>query len=562
MMGIGRLAMLAGLLALGAACSTPQQPGPAAGSSAEPGGPPKVQRVVLGLGPPPLETLKPSDAGAVNWWLRPMYEYLAAVSPEGAEDVPQLATAWNIEPDGKSFRFKLRPGVQFHKGQGEFGAADVVYSWQHIVEKDSKHNKAPYFRDLLSSIEVVNDKEVVFRMNKQDANFMASVGEPEAGFEIMSSKDGGSRAQWPIIGEEAVAGTAPYQFQKYEQSAYIRFERTPYKHWRATPDFPEFEYRFFKETSTRIAALLAKEIHLADLPPDLIGQAEQAGFKSIPAQGPGLQSFMPFVGIWRNQAVFPGEVLNPDPKAPFIFMNTPLLDVRVRKALNKAVDREALNKAFLRSEGKPVFNTHFHPTRPGWDAEWEQRYKADYGYDPQAARQLLAEAGYGPSKPLTHTIFLRKLPFFPAATDMGEAIATYWRAIGVDVKLSQEDDAIYSAKSRRLEYDNHSHVYVTSVRQLLGFGVFNSGTSIGTRSGTELPETDEVFERVRVTIDPKASDTLWRQLGNMAYERYMTVPLFWIPARAVVNPDIVASYVFPGTITGTYTHVENIKGAR
>jgi peptide/nickel transport system substrate-binding protein len=543
--------------------ATTAAPAAAATTAAPAAAQPRAQRVVLALAPPAIESNKPSDIGQPEaWQLRPMYEYITGLSVDGQENIPQLATGWAVEPDGKSFRFQLRKGVQFHQGKGEFSAKDVVYSWKHIAAPDSLHRQAPYFRTAIEDIEIVNDYEVVFRMTKPDPGFLTALGEAEGGFEILSKLDGESRATWPNLTEQAVAGTGPYQYKERAQGQYIRFERVPYQHWRVQPDFPEFEYRMTREPSTRMASLLAKEVHIAALPPDLVPQAERPGFKTIAGRAPGLHAFMVFYGVWANKSIFNEETLNPDPTQKFVYPNTPIADVRVRKALNKAINRDELNKAFVRGKAEPMYLTYFHPTRTGWNPAWETRFKDEYGYDPSAAKALLAEAGYGPSKPLKHSIILRPNSFFTAVLDMAEAIAGYWRAVGVDVDLVQMDPQAIELKTRKLEFDNHSVVIVSSVRQLLGFGVYNAASTIGARAGLELPETDDLYEnQIRVTLDPKKYDELWRQLGDMAFERHMNVPLFWIPAEAVVDSSVVADYPFPGNISGTYTHPEYIKSA-
>ena len=64
------------------------------------------------------------------------------------------------------------------------------------------------------------------------------------------------------------------------------------------------------------------------------------------------------------------------------------------------------------------------------------------------------------------------------------------------------------------------------------------------------------------TTDEAKQDELWRQVGNVMFEHHMSVPLFWLPAEIVVNPIIVSDYIFPGSITGAWTHVQNIKASR
>jgi len=524
---------------------------------------PKVSRFVFAVSAPPLESNRPAVAASTSFWvLMPMYENLIGASETGQEMVPMLAERWAIEPDGKSYRFNLRRGVKFHDDKGEFTAKDVHYSWQaNKNETDPLRPTQPLtVMNQIKEVEIPNDYELVMRLDRPDSGFLLAISLAENTFPIMSKADGETRPP-PTMLDKPLAGTGPYRYVGRAQGEWVRYQRGPDKHWRQTPEFPEFEWRYIKEDSTRQAALMSREVQAAALPPDLTRQAEQAGLKIIAGKAPGLHVFMTFLGVWINQRLTQQEVLNSDPNAAWIFPNTPLFDVRVRRALNKAVDRDAMNKAFLKGKGDPIYLEYFHPTRPGWNPEWEKRFKDSYGYDPEAAKKLLAEAGYGPGRPLSTTIQLRPYGYFPAAMEMDEAVQNYWRAIGVDVKLEQKDSVEFTAKSRRAEYDNHSYVVVTSARAMTGIGAYN-GMHLLNRGGVQLPELAELFKEIQIAVDPKKNNELWRKWGDIAYEQYINLPLFWVPSEATVDPNVVADYVFPGSISGTYTHVEYLKAQR
>ncbi len=526
---------------------------------------PKVTRVVLAVPAPGAESPKPTNVSTTNIWpIKPAYEFLWGVSVEGEANVPQLAESWTLGPDGKSFHFQLHKGVQFHRGMGEFTSKDVLYSWEQLTAPDSQEGRRERWLSSVPKVEAVGDYEVVFNLKEPDQSFVWSFGEPDAGLRIMSKADGEARTRWSYD-DPAIAGTGPYAITERQQGQFIRFRRDVAPHYRKTPDFPEFEFRYVKENSTRLAALLTKEIQIAALPLDLIPQAEAKGMKAIKARAQlGFQTFIVFLGPSVNKKY---TAADPDPVPggqPYRYMNTPLLDGRVRQALNKAINRDELNKAFFKGQGEPIYNTFFHPTRPGWNPDWVRRFPQEYGYDPEAAKRLLAEAGYGPNNPLKHTLLTVSFGLFPELSDMVEAIANYWRAIGVDVTIDNSDPAVQTQKRNRQEYDNHSYIAGTSVRQFFGFGAYGVGNGyVGGRSGAEFIEPSEVFQnQLRWTFDQSKLNTLWRQVGDMAYDLKAPAPLFWLPTYAVVDPNLVADYPFSGTTTGTYTNVEYIKAAK
>ena len=510
---------------------------------------PSVNRVVIALpAPSGLESNEIRHLGqTIAWQLRPMYEYLVGVDAKTGNLVPQLATEWTAENGGRDIRFKLRHGVQFHKGNGEFTAKDVIFSWQDVAKEDSQHGESPYWRGIVKEIEAVNDYEVVFHLNRVDGNFFRAVGEAEYGMEIRSQAHA-EKMGAPTMESEPYAGTGPYQFKQRQQSQFILFEKVPYQHWRATPAFPEFEFRLRQEASTRLAALMAGEAQMAVLPEDQLQDAVGKGMKVIKGQTPGLRTFMSFQCCFLNDIKDPGQ--------GYKFPNSPLADVKVRQAINKSVNRDELNKAFFAGKAETMILNHFHPTRSGWNPEWEKRFPDEYGYDPARARALLAEVG----KPISTNVHIANLPQFAGADDVSEAIAGYMEKVGVTVERVQMDAAQRMARQRERGFDNHLLIGGTSSFIFIGATAYT--TSRGPRGGAvEDPIVDGLLDKARATLDDKEQDALLRQMGDAMFDRHMHVPLFWLPAEIAVNPKFIGEWVFPGSITGTWTHVENIKPA-
>ncbi len=550
---LGGFTMLAAA-ALLAGCSTPQ-PGPATGGGETPAAPAppaiKVSKVVFATAPPATESniermLGQFDAVA----LKPMYEFLVGYGPDKDQLTPQLATEWALTPDGQGYRFKLQKGVPFHKGAGEFTAKDVAFTLDEERKQDTLQAEAPYWRSTVKSVTAINDYEVEVKIDP-DSNFLHGLSEAESGIEIRSKVDFDKRGD-PTPQTEPLAGTAPYQFVAREQGSFIRFATAPGKHYRLTPDFAEFEFRYIKEGSTRLAALLAGEVHVATLGRDFQDRATKGGRKLISGRVSGARIFL------NPAAAFVADV---DKLEGWVYPDSPLMDVRVRKALQKAVNVDELNKVFFGGTGKTMVNPMINDERPGWNPDWAKNYKDEYGYDVDAAKKLLADAGYGPTKPLETNLHVIELGNYPGMPDMIESVGNYWRAIGVKVTLVTLDSAQRALLNRQLKFSNDWQIDQTSTAQYTGtFSRFISQKRVPPRGG-KSPELDKLFSQVQRELDPKKQDALWRQAGDWLYKDHTVLNLFWVPVEVMVNPQVVSDYQWPGIAGGNWTHVWNLKAA-
>ena len=553
---------MTGMMALAlTGCSTPAQPAApgapaAAASPAAATGPvtPKVNRVVMAIEPPARESNEVRNLSQPDIWpMKPMYEYLIGIDPKNGKLVPELATEWALDAKTLAVSFKLRTGVPFQKGNGEFTSKDVQYSWQDLVQQDSLHTQSPYFRTIIKSIEMPSPTQAVLNLSAPDGGFLRAISDGESNLE-MSSKDHVAKKGASTLQTEPTVGTGAYQYQGRSQGGYVRYERTPGKHWQVTPDFPEFEFRFVKEASTRLAALITGEIQMTSLPQDLLTQAEGKGFKTVKGNVPGLRTFLSVKCCY---------IADPkDHSKGMRYPESPLSDVRVRKALQKAINLDELNKGFFGGKGEVMINTHFHPTRDGRNPDWEKRFKDEYGYDPAAAKALLAQAGQ-PALETTFILGAGQSPGVQAADDIAEAIAGYWRTIGVKVNMMTLDSVAYDANARQQKYSNHVQMGATSSAQLFGSAVWNAAIGkSGAFPSVEDPEVDDTLNALYATLEPAAQEPLFRKLGDLMYEKHMNLQLFWLPAQIIVDPKVVNDYVFPGSISGLWTHIRNVKAAR
>ena len=516
---------------------------------------PKVQRVIMAITPPSSEFAAPRMGGQPQaFQVRPIYEYLIGIDAETGGFVPELATEWNLEPDGLSFRFKLREGVQWQRGFGEFTAEDVVFTHEQFILEDSFHGQRVSYSEMVGSIDIVNDHEVIFRLSRPAAEFITVMSAQQGNMGDQVSKAHHAAEGEPLNLDDSVVGTGPYQLLEREQERFVSFERVPYEHWKVTPDFQEFEYRWLAEASTRLAALLAGEVHLAAIPKDNVATATEKGMKLVQGKVPGQRTFIRYYCC--NFDSESQAWTNPD---------TPLMDIRVRKAFSKAVDRDQLNEAYFGGSAVPMYNAHQNPSREGWDPTWVTRFPDEYGFDPVAAKALLAEAGYGPNNPVEANLFvIRETRGIPASLDLTEAVGGYMSDIGAAVKLISIERGGISPGTRNppFGFNNHLNLDITSSDLFIAIRVKNSGTGLpGRLHGFATPEMDDAYLRLINEVDDVKRNEIAREWGNLHYDLHASNPLFWVPAEIVVNPEFVSDYVWPGAFTGTWSHVYNIKAA-
>ncbi|MDE2970618.1 MAG: ABC transporter substrate-binding protein [Chloroflexota bacterium] len=516
---------------------------------------PKVDRVIMAVTPPSTEFSAPRMGGQPQaFQVRPIYEYLIGIDAETGGFVPELATEWSLEPDGLSFRFKLREGVKWQKDFGEFSAEDVVFTHEQFIKEDSVHGQTTSYAEMVSSVDIVNDHEVIFRLGRPAAEFITVMSAQQGNMGDQVSKAHHEAEGEPLNLNDSVVGTGPYQLLEREQERFLIFERVPYEHWRITPDFPEFEYRWLAEASTRLAALIAGEVHLASIPKDNVGTATSEGMKLIQGKVPGQRTFIRYYCCNFDSEA--NAWTNPD---------SPLMDIRVRKAFSKAVDRPQLNEAFFAGAAVPMYNAHQNPSREGWDETWVSRFEEEYGYDPVAARELLAEAGYGPNNPVDVNLFvIRETRGIPASIDLTEAIGGYLQDIGANVKLLHVERSGIGPGTRNppFEFNNHLNLDITSSDLFIAIRVKNSGTGLpGRLYGFATADMDDAYYRMISEVDDVKRNAIAREWGNLHYDNHASNPLFWVPAEIVVNPEFVADYVWPGAFTGTWSHIANIKSA-
>ena len=309
--------------------------------------------------------------------------------------IPWLATSYE-NPDELTWRLHLRQGVKFHNGN-DFKANDVKFTIERLLEEDSGWSE----RNIIDRVEVVEDYVVDVITKKPYAAFMTrAVLWHMTDQEYFDKVGADGFASQPV-------GTGPFKFVEWVTDEQLVFEANP-DYWGGAPKIETVIFRPIPETATRVAALEAGDVDvITDVPPDYVDQAPD-GIHVVSI--PGTRAF--FIGM--NVTVKPFD------------------DVRVRQAMNYAVDVDTIIKSMLNGLARKLDGPVL-PEAFGYVAT------PVYNYDAAKAKALLAEAGYPDG-------FEMELDAQPSVKEMAEALAGQLSQVGVKVKVNIMESAAMYAK--------------------------------------------------------------------------------------------------------------------
>ncbi|MCA0304076.1 MAG: ABC transporter substrate-binding protein [Proteobacteria bacterium] len=437
--------------------------------------------------------------------------------------VPGLATEWKVDDADKTrWVFKLRPGVKFHDGS-DFKADAVVWNLDKILNDKSPQydpKQASQGRSRIPAVKsykVIDDQTVEIVTKTPDA-FL-----PYQMAWIMMS----SPAQWEKVGKnwnefaKTPSGTGPWKLAAFVPST--RAELVPNKeYWdaRRVPKLDKMVLLPLPEPSSRTAALRSGQVDWIEAPsPDAVPSLEKAGLKLV-------TNAYPHNWTWHLSMVD----------------GSPWKDVRVRKAANLAIDRAGL---------KTLLNGLMIPAKgfvtPG--SQWFGNPAFEVKYDPAAAKKLLAEAGFGPDKPLKAKILIsasgsgqmQPLP-------MNEYIQQNLADVGIKVEFDVvEWNALINIWRAGAKADlskgasgmNYSYFiqdpFTAFIRHLDSTLVAPNGTNWGFYAD---PAMDALFEKARTTFDAKEQDKVLQQI----HEKIVDDALFLFVTHDV-NPRAMSPKV-------------------
>ena len=369
---------------------------------------------------------------------RPVFNRLVEFERGTTTSVPALAESWDITEDGLTYTFHLRKGVKFQTTKKftptrDFNADDVVFTFKRQLDKEHPYHKISggqyeYFNsmsmpDLLKDIVKVDDYTVKMLLSKPNAPMIANLAMDFASIQSAEYGDAMLKAGTPDKVDFEPVGTGPFQLVAYQKDAVIRYKAHP-DYYLGKAAIDTLIYAITPDASVRYQKLKAGECQVMPYP-------NPADLKAMKVD--------------KDINLMEKEGLN----VGYLGYNTlmpPFDKVEVRKALNMAINKQAIIDAVFQGAGKIAKN----PIPPTiWS--YNDAVKDD-GYNPEAAKKMLADAGV---KDLETKIWAMPVqrPYNPNARRMAELIQADWAAVGVKAEIVSYEWGEYLKRSKDKDRD-------------------------------------------------------------------------------------------------------------
>jgi peptide/nickel transport system substrate-binding protein len=399
--------------------------------------------------------------------------------------VPGLAESWAAIND-TTWEFKLRQGVKFHNGE-EFKADAVKFTVDRILDPNAKSPTLSYIRTV-ESVEVVDPFTVRIKTAGPDpllptrmSRYPAYIVPPK----YVAAVGNNTFATKPV-------GTGPYKFIEFIPDQHVILEANP-DYWRGAPSIRKVTWRAIPDGTARLTALVTGEVDLIEnVPVDLapmITSSPDADLVQVKNGG---------------LTIYLGLVMN----------EKPLDNVKVRQALNIAIDRKSIVDNILQGMAT-VRGTQVGP--------------ADFGYvdipapnyDPARAKKLLAEAGL----PDGFSIKMQSTRRYMKDVEVAQAIAQQFGDIGVKVKQEVLDWSVYVQQVPRQgpifmlgwgstqTLDSDAAIYA----------IMKTGEPYSTAS---IPQLDKLLDASRQIVDPEARKVVLDNIQKLAAEEVPLITLY------------------------------------
>lgn len=422
--------------------------------------------------------------------------------------VPSLAESWDISDDGLEYTFHLREGVKFHNGN-DFTAEDVAYTFHRLLTVDGAVNTEFIDQvkgaeelmngenDTLEGVEVVDDHTVKITLKEPFAGFLASISSP--GVSIYDSEATEAAGDQFGMDPALTVGTGPFMFSSWSFNNQLVLTCNE-DYWKGASALPGVVIKIIPDTETQSMMFESGELDILDL--DYAADSVDRFTETYPdqiVQGPR-------VGITYFTMNFNKE---------------PFSDVKVRKAVQMAIDRQAILDALYGGRGQ-IEQGIFPHGLIGFNADQEE-----INYDPEGAKALLAEAGYADG-------FDMEIAADSSASDTItmalEIVSSQLAEVGINAEIKNYDQSTWLETRKSGELGSFMSTWTADYNDPDNFIYTFFGNEEKTKiRSINYPDT-EVMERVakaRTIVDEDERLTEYKALEEkLIHEDAAWVPMF------------------------------------
>lgn len=468
----------------------------------------EVQHLRIGMGAdvtsldPHFANIAPNNA--VGWHV---YDALANVDAE-TRLVPGLATSWRAVDD-LTWEFALRKGVRFHDGS-PFDARDVEASVKRALDLGQKGGQFASFVRLITGMQIVDSHTIRFRTATPHAVLPRDL----SSIFIVPRSLAGAATDDFNAGKAAV-GTGPFRLQSFARGDRIELLRND-AYWGEKPRWERVTLRILPQDAPRLAALLANDVDaIENVPTSDAGRLEKDKRVHVERKVSWRTIFL-HLDQYRDSA--PG-VTDRDGKP---LARNPFRDPRVRAALSLAIDRKALVERVMESMALPASNLVAPPV-----FAYDPTLKVP-AYDLQAARKLLAEAGYPDGFRLTLAAPNNR---YVNDEQIAQAVAQMWARIGIaPARVEAMPAATYFTKARNGEFGVAllgwgSSAGDLALRALLATPAPDKGMGTWNWGRYANPQLDRLIEQSLATVDEAKREALAREAMGIAIRDHAVIVL-------------------------------------
>lgn len=438
--------------------------------------------------------------------------------------MPGLATSWE-NVDDLTWKLTLREGVKYSNGE-PFTSKDVLFSVCRTLNNKSNISQSYMtVTKLLTEVQTPDDHTVILKTAEPFPLMPAELarqlpiiwnGIVEHGPLSFTPKEGfGVTGQWPTVvdfnnGKFAI-GTGPYKLKSYVKGTAIELERNE-NYWGTKPEWKTVKFVPVPSAGPRLTGLLSGDFDVVENPAARdLPRLKERGFEYIATPSTRLIFFQPDIGRDASPFVKADNGKNP------------LQDLRVRKAINMAIDRNVIKDRIMDGLSTPAYQ--YMP-----DGMFGGLPKApEIKYDPEGAKKLLAEAGYPDGFELTLSSTNNR---YVNDAQIIQAVAQYLSRIGIKTHVDAMAASIYFPKRAKREFSFAMGGWPSETGEAsslfqLWVASTDSSKSLGTSNygGFSNADFDDVYRQAISTVDPVKREALLKQATEIALDNVPLIPL-------------------------------------